>query len=57
MTKQEKIKQAIKKHEKEIERLKLLYENVVGNTVEVCPICKTKNLHWNLDNTFTCACC
>ena len=57
MTKQEKIKQAIKKHESEIERLTLLSENVIGDTIEVCPICKTKNLHWNIDNTFTCACC
>ena len=57
MTKADKIKQAIEKHEKEIERLKLLLHSVSGCTLEVCPNCKTKNRHWNLDNTWTCAFC
>jgi len=57
MTKEDNIKQAIEKHEKEIERLKLLLHSVSGSTLEVCPYCKTKNNHWNLDNTWTCAFC
>ena len=57
MTKGDKIKQAIEKHENEIERLKLLLHSVSGDVIEVCPCCKTKNRHWNLDNTFTCAYC
>lgn len=57
MTKEEKIKQDIEKHEKEIERLKLLLQSVSGDTLEVCPCCETKNRHWNLSNTWTCAFC
>jgi len=57
MTKEDKIKQAIEKHEKEIERLKLLLHSVSGSTLEVCPYCKTRNRHWNLNNTWTCAFC
>jgi hypothetical protein len=57
MTKKEKIAQAIKFHEQELERLKVLMNNVDGKVLELCPSCKTKNYYWNLDNTWTCAFC
>lgn len=57
MKKVDKITQEIEKHEKELERLKLLLNNVSGNTIDVCPNCKTKNYHWNTDDKWCCAFC
>lgn len=57
MTKQEKIDIEIKRLKLEIERLKQLKKVVTGNTFEICPYCGTKNRHWNLSNTWTCAFC
>ena len=58
MTKEEKILEEIQKREKEIQKLRTLLNTVSGETIEICPVCKTRNLHWNaLSNTFTCACC
>ena len=57
MKKRELINQEIKKHEKEIERLKLLIHGVSGSTLEVCPNCKTKNRHWYVNSGWCCAYC
>lgn len=57
MKKVDKITQEIEKHEKELERLKLLLHNVSGSTIDVCPNCKTKNYHWRTDNKWCCAFC
>lgn len=57
MKKVDRIKLEIEKHEKEIERLKLLLPKVTGNDLEVCPECKTKNYHWNTNNRWCCAFC
>jgi hypothetical protein len=57
MTKKQKVEEAIEKHEKELERLKLLLHNVSGSTIEVCSNCKTKNYHWSTDNKWCCAFC
>ena len=57
MKKKELIKITIKKHEEEIKRLKELLPLVDGDVTEVCPVCRTKNLHWKVNNTKTCAFC
>jgi len=57
MTKLERIDIEIKRLKLEIERLEQLKKVVTGNTLEVCPYCGTKNRHWNLSNTWTCAFC
>lgn len=57
MKKKELIKITIKKHEEEIKRLKELLHLVDGDVTEVCPVCRTKNLHWKVNNTKTCAFC
>lgn len=51
------IEKEIGRLEREIERLRQLRHSVEGLALEVCPVCKTKNLHWNLDDTWTCAYC
>lgn len=57
MKKVDKITQEIEKHEKELERLKLLLQNVSGSTIDVCPNCKTENYHWSTNNKWCCAFC
>ncbi len=57
MTKKERVEQEITKIEKELQRLKLLLPNVSGNDLEVCPVCKTKNNHWNTNDKWCCAFC
>lgn len=57
MTKLEKIDREIKRLKQEIDRLEKLQKGVTGNTLEICPFCHTKNRHWNLNNTWTCAFC
>ena len=57
MKKADKINQEIEKHEKELERLFILLQNVSGVTVEICPECKTKNYHWSTDDKWCCAFC
>ena len=57
MKKVDKITQEIEKYEKELERLKLLLNDVSGNTIDVCPNCNTKNYHWNTDDKWCCAFC
>jgi len=57
MKKTELIKQEIEKHERELERLKLLFHNVRGSTLSICPNCKTKNYHWDSRDVWCCACC
>lgn len=57
MTKLEKIDKEISKLETEMRRLKRLALRVEGNVVRECPICKTRNSHWNLDDTWTCSFC
>lgn len=57
VSKVDKINKEIEKHEKELERLFILAQNVSGGTVDVCPQCKTKNYHWSINNKWCCAFC
>lgn len=57
MKKVDKITQEIEKHEKELERLKMLLHNISGSAIDVCPNCKTHNYHWGIDNKWLCAFC
>jgi ribosomal protein L37AE/L43A len=57
MTKKDKVEEAIQKTEKELERLRTLKNKVEGNTLKVCPFCKTKNSHWHIHDVWICAFC
>jgi hypothetical protein len=57
VSKVDKINKEIEEHEKELERLFILAQNVSGGTVDVCPQCKTKNYHWSINNKWCCAFC
>ena len=57
------IQREIKKHQMEILRLatlkEMIWEKKLDNkTLTECPICKTNNYHWNVENnSWTCAFC
>lgn len=57
MKKRELINKEIEKHEKEIERLKLLIHSVSGSALGICPDCKTENRHWKVNGGWCCAYC
>ena len=57
------IDREINKHQKEISKLhsvkEMIWRGEIDNELlKECPMCKTKNYHWNVSsNTWTCAFC
>lgn len=55
---EELIKLEIEKKQKELDRLKSLLSNTSGESIRICPRCKTKNYHYEVrSNSWVCAFC
>lgn len=58
MTVEELVKLEIEKTKKELKRLEDLLPKAKGDSVKICPLCKTKNYHYNVKYDYwTCALC